>query len=240
MAKRTDRIGERFTTNEGCEIVIVEYNRADNLWVEFQDKYRARVHTNYQACQKGEVKNPYHPCVYGVGCLGLMSDGNKPIVKVNGKSTRECELWRGMLQRCYSDKFHEKNPTYRDCEVAERWLVFANFLEDLPSVDGFELWRDNPNQRIALDKDSKVEGNKVYSLDTCCFISNVDNVKERLNRCGLPNQPKKIMAVSLTKNKVIVFQSMKQAEKLGFNHSAISECCNDKRKSHKGYKWKII
>ena len=178
--------------------------------------------------------------VYGVGILGVFKDGSKPKTYGNGKPTREYGLWHNMLTRCYSEKWHEECPTYKECSVCERWLVFANFLEDLPLIDGYELWRDNPKQRIALDKDSKVEGNKVYSLENCCFISQSENSKERIARNGNPNPPKKVMAMSLTENKVIVFQSTHQAEKLGFDQSNICKCCNGKLKSHKGYQWKSI
>lgn len=240
MAKK-DRVGERFISNEGCEFAIVEYNNANDLWVEFQDKYKARVHTSYANCRKGEIKNLYHPSVYDRGMVGLMSDGSKPkTTDGNGKPTREYVLWSHMLQRCYSDKLHEECPTYKDCTVCERWLVFSNFLEDLPLIDGYELWRDNPNSRVCLDKDIKVKGNKIYSLDTCKFISNSDNVKERIKRCGTPTSPRKVMAISLTENKVIVFQSMHQAEKRGFTKECISLCCNGEQKTHKGYKWKYV
>lgn len=184
--------------------------------------------------------------VYGVGTLGIMKDGSKPkTTDGHGKPTREYDLWKGMLKRCYDKKWHEKYPTYKDCSVCDRWLVFANFLEDLPLIEGYEFWRDNPKQRIALDKDSKIEGNKIYSLDTCCFISNSDNVKERIKRCGNPSngngRPKrKVMAISLTESKVIVFQSMLQATKLGFDQGTISKCCQGKVKSHKGYHWKFV
>ena len=241
MAKRTDRIGERFISNEGCEFAIVEYNNANDLWIEFQDKYKARIHTSYQACQKGEVKNPYHPSVCGMGRLGVMKDGT--VLKVtdgDGKHTREYELWRGMIQRCYDEKYHERQPTYKDCEVCDRWLVFANFLEDLTLIEDYELWRDNSNTGVSLDKDIKVQGNKIYSLETCKFVSKSDNSKERNERSGNPNPPKKVMAISLTKPKVIIFQSIRQAEQLGFDHSPICKCCKGKQKSHKGYKWKII
>ena len=174
--------------------------------------------------------------VYGVGTLGVMKDGSKPKTTVY---IREYDLWKHMLERCYSDKRHEKNPTYKDCSVCDRWLVFANFLEDLPLIDGYELWRDNPKQGISLDKDIKVKGNKVYSLETCKFVSKSNNSKERMKRCN-PNQPKKVMAISLTENKVIVFQSMAQAKKLGFTQQNISKCCKGKRKSHKGYKWQYV
>lgn len=175
-----------------------------------------------------------------MGTFGVLKDGSKPITTDgHGNNTREYVLWHSMLERCYSDKYHERKPTYKDCSVCDRWLVFANFLEDLPLIEGYELWRDNPNSGVSLDKDSKVQGNKVYSLDTVKFISRSENSRERMKRCN-PNQPKKVMAISLTEPKVLVFKSMSQAEKFGFNNGAISQCCQGKRKSHKGYKWKCI
>lgn len=178
--------------------------------------------------------------VYGIGTLGTLKDGSKPKTSVNGKMTREYILWRDMLKRCYSEKYHEKQPTYKDCKVCDRWLVFSNFLEDLPLIENYEFWKNNPNQRIAIDKDSKIEGNKIYSLDACCFISQSDNSKERNLRCGNPAPRKKVMAISLTDEKVIVFQSMVQAEKLGFKASNICACCKGKIKHYKGYKWKYV
>ena len=75
--------------------------------------------------------------VYGVGILGTFKDGSKPRTKDKyGKLIREYILWHNMLRRCYSDKYHEKRPTYKDCTVCNRWLVFANFLEDLPLIEG--------------------------------------------------------------------------------------------------------
>lgn len=175
--------------------------------------------------------------VYGVGTLGIMKDGSKPKTTVY---VREYSLWLHMIQRCYNEKFHESNPTYKDCTVCERWLVFANFVEDLPLIENYELWRDNPKQGISLDKDSKIKGNKVYSLKACCFMSRSDNAKERNERCGKARPPKKVMAISLTENKVIIFKSITQAEKLGFDHGNIINCCKGKNKSHKGYKWKYV
>ena len=179
--------------------------------------------------------------VYGIGTLGTFKDGSKPkTTDGHKKLTREYDLWKSMLRRCYDKKWHEKYPTYKDCSVCDRWLVFANFLEDLPLIENYELWRDNPNTRVCLDKDSKVQGNKVYSLDACKFISNSDNSKECAVRCGILKPSKKIMAISLTENKVIIFQSIHQAEKFGFYSSRISKCCQGEQKSHKGYKWKYI
>ena len=54
----TYKIGETNVSNEGYVMKIVEYNGVRNIIIEFQDEYRAKVHTNYQAFKKGQVKNP--------------------------------------------------------------------------------------------------------------------------------------------------------------------------------------
>ena len=43
--KRTDRIGEENCNNFGALMKIVEYKDAHNIIVEFQDKYKTRIHT---------------------------------------------------------------------------------------------------------------------------------------------------------------------------------------------------
>ena len=41
-------------------------------------------------------------------------------------------------------------------------------------------------------------------------------------------------------NLVTTFQSIKEAGIQGFNQGHISECCNGKRKKHKGFEWKYL
>lgn len=57
MSKKTNRVGERFITEEHLgkyEIIIVEYNDCKNILVEFQDKHKAIVHTSYKDCCRGK------------------------------------------------------------------------------------------------------------------------------------------------------------------------------------------
>ena len=228
MAKRTDRIGERFINNEGYEIIIVEYNRNNDLWVEFQDEYKARVHTSYQACQKGNVKNPSYK-------------GKPHKGKRNISHTREYSLWYSMMYRCYSEKSLEKHPTYRNVTVCERWHDLQNFLKDLPLIEGYELWLNNDN--YCLDKDLKQQGidNKVYSLDTCCFITNEENIREMALRTELGKTTKKTKVYGINiKNgeKTRLFNSIEEAcNELGVHKSCVSRCIHGERKTHGGYKW---
>ena len=169
--KVKDIIGEKFISNEGYEFYVIEYKNSCNMTIKFADKYGAEKHTKLSNCRNGSVKNPYHPSVYGVGCLG---EGNFKT------GTREYDLWKHMLQRCYSEKYQQRKPTYVGTTVCDRWLIYANFLEDLPLIEGYELWLNNPNQGIALDKDTKQQGveDKVYSLETVRFITRYENTME--------------------------------------------------------------
>ena len=115
------------------------------------------------------------PTVYGVG----INDADYVVQKfetvgyVNGKRKQrmvwECtyyRVWCNMLKRCYSAKFQELQPTYKGCRVSEEWKIFSNF----------KLWMECQDfEGRQLDKDLLFEGNKVYSPETCVFVSRVVN-----------------------------------------------------------------
>lgn len=76
--------------------------------------------------------------------------------KINGKSTKLFEIWRGIRKRC------GKHKNYIDCKVCDAWMydyqAFAEWATPR-CKDGWEI-----------DKDLLVKGNRVYSPETCCFI----------------------------------------------------------------------
>lgn len=82
-------------------------------------------------------------------------------VKVDGKMCKFYDVWTSMVQRCYSNKAQQKNQTYVGCTVCEEWKYLSNFKRwfDENYIEGFDL-----------DKDILVEGNKIYSPDTCRFV----------------------------------------------------------------------
>jgi hypothetical protein len=71
-----------------------------------------------------------------------------------------------MLERGYSSRLQTKEPTYIGCTVCEEWLTFSNFKKWMETQD-FEGKQ--------LDKDILVQGNKIYSPETCIFVSNAIN-----------------------------------------------------------------
>jgi len=74
--------------------------------------------------------------------------------------------WNNMLVRCYSRSYLQRHPTYEGCSVEESWLTFSNFKAWMKQQD----WKGK-----FLDKDILVLGNKVYSKDTCLFVSTAIN-----------------------------------------------------------------
>ena len=74
--------------------------------------------------------------------------------------------WKSMLRRCYSIKTQNNQPTYIGCTVSKEWLTFSNFRS----------WMETQNfEGNQLDKDLLIEGNKVYSPQTCVFVTQTVN-----------------------------------------------------------------
>ena len=163
MTKKIDRTGERFITNEGYEVVVIEYNNCLDILVQFQDKYKAIVHTSINNCKNGQVKNPYHPSVYGVGYFGVGKYKSRE--NCNKKDNSYYEDWLDLLKRGFDNKYKEKHPTYKDVIVNPELYNFQNFAEWYESH-----YYNIPNERIHLDKDIKCKGNKQYSPDMCMLV----------------------------------------------------------------------
>ena len=170
--QKIDRTGEVNISNEGCVMKIVEYNNMLDIIIEFQDEHKYRVHAQYKDFKKGKCKNPFYPSVYGYGYLGTDKEGNTPNVNEfkDGKYviTREYQKWQSMLRRCFDNKYKEKHPTYKDTACCEKWLCFANFLEDFEILKQEYNW-DN-DKKLNLDKDILNKNNKIYSLENCVLV----------------------------------------------------------------------
>ena len=153
-----DCVGKVFKSKSSGDFKVLKHNDAKDVEIRF-------VTTGFEmtvelgSIRKGEVKDPYSPSVFGVGMLGA-----KYPIKVNGVITKEYRLWTDMLKRCYSEAFQKKHPTYKDCEVSDKFKSYEYFYEWCHSQIGFG------NEGWQLDKDLLIKGNRVYSESTCIFI----------------------------------------------------------------------
>lgn len=231
-----NRIGEIYTNNKGETMKVVCYNKASDVWVEFQDTYKAKVHTNMSSIRKGAVKNPYHPIVFEVGYLGQIDGFNYSPTQDEGMS-RLYTCWSCMLMRCYDKGYQDRNPSYVGTVVDDRWHCFANFIEDAKFLDGYEHII-NKNEDYVLDKDIKSKDIKVYSKDTCIFIPRSLNSSESRLRNGNAHRNIPVNATNKKTGEILFFNSLREGcKQLQINEGHACECCKGKRKSAGGYVW---
>jgi hypothetical protein len=69
--------------------------------------------------------------------------------------------------------------------------VYENFLNDIKDIPGYDDFINNPGE-YEFDKDvlqSDVDPcNKIYSKDTCCFISRLDNLNTNIIQNNIRNK----------------------------------------------------
>ena len=157
--RKEERLGEARMMKCGEIAFIVNYSHSNDITVQFQ-KTGELVKTTYQCFKNGYVKSRFTPSVFGVGYLGY-----EKAVDENGNIIKSYSVWSSMLSRCYSEEFQKKRPTYKDCYVCEEWHNYSNFKK----------WYDNnyyeiDGERMDLDKDILIKGNKTYSPNTCVFV----------------------------------------------------------------------
>ena len=131
----------------------------------------------------------YKPSVYGVGCKGNM---NTTYLSELGtyKNLPEYDVWNNMISRCYNpnDSKFKNYGAIMINPICHRWKCYEYFCKDIPYLKGYDLWRKYPHM-YEIDKDTiqfNIETKyKIYSPETCCFISSRDNTLEKHYRAAL-------------------------------------------------------
>ena len=155
-------VGEIFKTNNYGNLIVMPYTNTRNVNVKF-------IQTGYETVavmrdiMRGCVKDKLLPSVYGVGVIG------DEIVNIKSVAPKEYKLWTKVLERCYDIKYHNRYPTYKDCEMSNKFKYFPYFMKWCNKQIGFDS-KDDKGKPFALDKDLLVKGNKIYSEDTCVFL----------------------------------------------------------------------
>ena len=174
------KIGATNYNTKGTLMKIVDI-RNDLVTVEFQDKHKYRMTTIFTNFKTGCIKNPYDKTIVGVGYIGV----GKYRSWENGHSTLVYAIWKAMITRCYYEKDKDLHRTYYDkCTVCEEWHNFQVFAE----------WYEREsyllkNERLHLDKDILIPGNKIYSPETCLLVPHRINLlfMNKENNQELPN-----------------------------------------------------
>ena len=118
-----DCVGKVCKSLNSGDFKVLKYNDAKDVEIQF-------INTGFEMVaqlghiRSGKVKDPYVSSVCGVGVLGT-----KYPPTINGVKTKEYTLWAHMLERCYSDIYQKKKPTYEGCEVSDNFKNYEYFYE---------------------------------------------------------------------------------------------------------------
>lgn len=209
------KIGSKHKNKLGYEFIVVDVVSARNILIRF---VRTGYETRTQAVKirEGSVKDVFEPVYFGVGYYGSKQrELENPIPALN--------IWRHMLYRCYAEKAKHTHPTYDDCTVCDEWHNFTNF---------YYWYKENFIEGYHLDKDIKVSGNKVYSPETCMFVSHIENQRQSHSKTYLVTHP--------CGKTEIVSPLADFCRKHDLSQQNMAKVISGDRKHHKGFKAKLI
>lgn len=165
--------GDVYSSSNYGDVEVIEYISSVNIKIRFINTSSV-INTNSSSIRKGSLRDFNQPNVYGKGYFGY----GKYVSKVDGKHTINYSKWRSMIQRCYSDR---RPITYKECHVCGEWLNFQVFSDWF-----FATYPKEGDLSFELDKDVKSNPDKIYSPDTCTWLTSKLNsiLTERTNDRG--------------------------------------------------------
>jgi hypothetical protein len=158
---------------------IIKYIDSSDIIVEFQDEHKFKTQCTYNNFCRG-ILNPYDQSTFKRGYIGE----GKYVTRIGKDTTSNYRAWFSMMERCYSGKDRKYFLSYIGCSMCEEWWNFQTFCK----------WREDEwytcgNERMHIDKDILIKGNKVYSPETCLLVPQRINMMfiEQPNKYGLPS-----------------------------------------------------
>ena len=176
--------------NTNTKICIVDKTYGD-FWMLLNNHLKGQGHPEWRRIKH---KKP----IYGVGINDVGHNVHA------GSSLERCyKVWRGMFERCYSERWKRLYPSYANCSVCEDWKLFSRFIEwyNRNYVEGYEI-----------DKDLFSKDSKIYSPQTCVFLPPeinkmlLDNTRKDGRKVGAYKSSKNrfVAAINLNKKRVHV------------------------------------
>lgn len=108
-------------------------------------------------------------------------------------------------------------------DLTAKWIV-ENILTKPCAHCGKEGWDVIGCNRL----DNSLPHTK-DNVEPCCFDCN--------NYLNYDEIRKKVYQYTIDGRLVNIFESIQECGRNGYDSGHVSECCNEKRKTHKGYKW---
>ena len=161
------------------------------------------------------------------------------ILSLNYRNTGKAELMNiSKTKKGYLQVTLSKNKEKKTCKVHR--LVAETFLpnpENLPEVNHID--EDKTNNFVFLNEDGSVDKKKSNlewknHRDNCNHGTRNERTA-KANTNGIRSKP--VIQLTLDAEFVREWSSTNECGRNGFNQSNVVNCCNGKRKTHKGFRW---
>lgn len=185
---------------------------------------------------KGDIKdNLQYDILDGKACFGYGD--------IHKNHTKEIyRNYHSLLRRIYDPKSAAYNRYGKlGVKICDRWHRYDYFLDDLDRIPNFNKEKYS-NGELQLDKDilqQNIPNNKkIYSLETCTFITPSENLKDASNRKGI----KEIKVTNINDNISFIFKGKIKdlANKLNVDLGCLNKCLRGIYSSTKGYSFELL
>lgn len=206
--------GQLFESVNDGVFEIVSDDGWDKVKYKFQSGWEY-VGTRQQI-QNGQVKDYFKPVYFGVGFIG----GRKHKTKIKGKNSTAYSRWKLMIKRCYCDQ-DEKYQNYggSGVRVCKDWHNFQNYAN---------WFYENYKAGCDVDKDILSGESKIYSPETCCFVSHQENCDFSFSKA--------FKFISPDGNIVEVRNLAKFCRDNSLTRANMNKVLSGERNHHKGYR----
>lgn len=226
---RSINVGDRFKTNRGGDVVVIEYNDSNRILVQFDDEFKHTTITDGFSLRRGILKNPYARLLFGVGYHGIGEYKSKYGPTSEGHANLPVyQAWTNMLSRCYNPDYNHRI-SYDGCSVHPDWHCYQAFAEWYINELKYTGWEG----RNYLDKDILGDGT-LYSKDTCCLVPMLINVSITSTQSGkyargVIKSGDGFRVAFKTENKLPKFRTEQEAheEYLRLKHEKIRSLANE-------------
>ena len=188
--------------------------------------------------KKGTVRNPNCPSICERGYLG---EGRWKFY-INQKPTKEYRLFLNILNRCYNPNANAYSEYGgQGVTLSSDLFNFQNFCNMISHLPHYEDWKSDQSGDWQIDKDLLCDklniDPKIYSSETCCFITRQENISERNKRVSVTG--KTYIGISPTGEKY-EFANIKQfSREHNLQDTHIGNCIHGKVTQHKGWTFSI-
>ena len=95
---RSINVGDRFKTNRGGDVVVIEYSDSRSILVQFDDEFKHTTTTDGFSLRDGRLKNPYARLLFGIGYHGIWKYKSKLGLSSEGhQNLTEYQAWTKVL-----------------------------------------------------------------------------------------------------------------------------------------------